>query len=70
MKVQIDIKDATYHRWYPVAVFEHGTQAMEAARALSVADGRIYRVIDTRWGDENEEGAILYEDGVAYEPGA
>lgn len=70
MKILIDIKDATYLQWHRVAKFEHGAQAHEAARALSVADGRIYRVIDTRLDDENDEGAILYEDGVAYEPEA
>ena len=64
MKVRIDIKDATYHRWYPVAVFEHGTQAMEAARALSVADERTYRVVDGRWPDE-QDGVIIYTAGVA-----
>jgi len=69
MKVLVDIKDTTYHRWYPVAKFEHGAQAMEAARALSVADERTYRVVDTRWPDE-EDGVIIYENGVAYEPGA
>lgn len=64
MKVQIEMKDATYHRWYPVAMFEHGTQAMEAARALSEADGRTYRVIDYRWPDE-EDGVIIYDKGIA-----
>lgn len=64
MKVRIDIKDTTYHRWYPVAVFEFGTQAMEAARALSEADGRTYRVVDSRWPDE-EDGVIIYDKGIA-----
>ena len=64
MKVRIDIKDTTYHRWYPVAVFEFGTQAMEAARALSEADGRTYRVIDYRWPDSVGE-TIIYENGIA-----
>lgn len=64
MKVRIDIKDATYHRWYAVAMFEHGTQAMEAARALSEADGRTYRVVDGRWPDE-DDGVIIYDKGIA-----
>jgi hypothetical protein len=64
MKVQIEMKDATYHRWYPVAVFEFGAQAMEAARALSEADGRTYRVIDYRWPEGKGE-TIIYENGIA-----
>lgn len=64
MKVRIDIKDTTYRRWYPVALFEYGAQAMEAARALSVADERTYRVVDSRWPDE-EDGVIIYTAGIA-----
>lgn len=64
MRVQIDIKDTTYHRWYPVAKFEYGAQAMEAARALSEADGRTYRVVDYRWPDSVGE-TIIYENGIA-----
>ena len=37
---------------------------MEAARALSEADGQTYRVLDKRWPEEQVE-AILYKDGVA-----
>jgi hypothetical protein len=64
MKVEVDIKDTTYHRWYPVAKFEHGAQAMEAARALSEADGRTYRVVDYRFPIE-EDLTIIYENGIA-----
>jgi len=64
MKVEIEMKDTVNHRWFPVAKFETGVHAMEAARALSEADGCTYRVLDKRWPDEQVE-AIIYEKGVA-----
>jgi hypothetical protein len=64
MKIEVEVMDSIQHRWWPVAKFEYGAHAMEAARALSEADGQTYRVLDNRWPDEQVE-AILYKDGVA-----
>lgn len=64
MKIDLEMKDTIQHRWWLVARFEYGIHAMEAARALSEADGGLYRVLDKRWPEENVE-AILYENGVA-----
>lgn len=64
MKVEIERKATATHKWWPVAKFELGTHAMEAARALSEADGCAYRVLDKRWPDEQVE-AIIYEKGIA-----
>ena len=64
MKVEVEQKDREFHRWRLVARFEYGAHAMEAARALSEADGGTYRVIDRRWMDE-EPQAIIYKGGVA-----
>jgi len=64
MKVEIEMKDTVCHKWWLVAKFDLGTHAMEAARALSEADGGVYRVLDKRWPDEKVE-AIIYEKGVA-----
>lgn len=64
MKVEIEMKDTVTHKWWLVGKFELGSHAMEAARALSEADGGIYRVLDKRWPDENVE-AIIYEAGEA-----
>jgi hypothetical protein len=49
-------------RWTRVAVFTIGIYAMEAARALSVDDNRLWRVVDERWP---EPTTITYENGVA-----
>lgn len=64
MKVEIELQDAVTHKWWLIAKFELGSLAMEAARALSEADGGVYRVLDKRWPDEDVE-AIIYEKGVA-----
>lgn len=64
MKVEIEMEDRVCHKWWPVARFEYGAHAMEAARALSEADGGRYRVLDRRWPDEQVE-AIIYTAGVA-----
>ena len=64
MKVELEMRDTVTHKWWPVARFEYGIHAMEAARVFSEADGCVYRVIDRRWPEENVE-AILYEKGVA-----
>jgi len=64
MKVEVEMKDTVCHKWWLVAKFDLGTHAMEAARALSEADGGVYRVLDKRWPDEQVE-AIVYEAGVA-----
>ena len=64
MKIELELKDDVTHRWWLVARFEYGAHAMEAARALSEADGCLYRVTDKRWPEEQRE-AILYKDGVA-----
>lgn len=64
MKVEIEVKDNVCHKWWLVAKFELGSLAMEAARALSEADGGTYRVLDKRWPDEQVE-AIIYEKGIA-----
>jgi hypothetical protein len=64
MKVEIEMQDGVTHKWWPVAKFELGAHAMEAARALSEADGCVYRVLDKRWPEEQIE-AIIYEKGVA-----
>jgi len=65
MKVEIEQKDTASHKWWPVAKFETGTHAMESARALSEADGGVYRVLDKRWPDDVVVTAIVYEAGVA-----
>jgi hypothetical protein len=64
MKVEVEMKDTVCHKWWLVAKFDLGTHAMEAARALSEADGGVYRVLDKRWPDDGVE-AIVYEAGVA-----
>lgn len=64
MKVEVEMRDTVTHKWWPVAKFEYGAHAMEAARALSEADGCVYRVLDKRWPEEQIE-AIIYEKGVA-----
>lgn len=64
MKVEIEMRDTVTHKWWPVAKFEYGAHAMEAARALSEGDGCVYRVLDKRWPEDQVE-AIIYEGGVA-----
>jgi hypothetical protein len=64
MKIELQQKDTQVHKWHVVARFEYGAHAMEAGRALSEADGRLYRVVDHRWPHETPM-VILYEDGKA-----
>jgi hypothetical protein len=64
MNVDLEMRDRVTHKWWTVARFEYGSHAMEAARALSEADGCVYRVLDRRWPDEDVE-SIIYEDGKA-----
>lgn len=65
MKIEVEQKDREFHKWWPVARFEYGAHAMEAARALSESDGGTYRVIDRRWPDDEPMAAIIYKDGKA-----
>ena len=51
MEVHLEVRDDLTHRWMPTAKFEYGIHAMEAGRALSVADTREWRVVDHRWGE-------------------
>jgi hypothetical protein len=64
MKIEVELMDTIQRKWWLVAKFEYGIHAMEAARALSEADGQTYRVLDKRWPDEQAE-AIIYDKGVA-----
>jgi len=51
MEVFLEVRDELTHRWRPAGRFEYGIHAMEAARALSEADTRAWRVVDNRWGE-------------------
>lgn len=51
MEVHLEVRDDLTHRWTQTAKFEYGIHAMEAGRALSVADTREWRVVDHRWGE-------------------
>jgi hypothetical protein len=51
MEVHLEVRDQLTHRWTQTAKFEYGIHAMEAARALSMADTREWRVVDNRWGE-------------------
>lgn len=64
MKVEVEMKDKVTHKWWPVAKFEYGIHAMEAARVFSEADGCTYRVLDRRWTEGELSEAIIYENGV------
>lgn len=63
LDVHLEVRDEQNHRWRLAAKFEYGIHAMEAARALSEADTREWRVVDTRW----EEGPMIitYTKGTA-----
>lgn len=64
MKIEVEMRDRVTHKWWPVARFEYGAHAMEAARLFSETDGCVYRVLDKRWADDESE-ALVYENGVA-----
>ncbi len=64
MKIELQRRDLKTRAWNVVARFEYGSHAMEAARALSEANG-VWRVVDHRWPDEKPM-TILYEDGRAH----
>lgn len=51
MEIFLEVRDDLTHRWTLTAKFEYGIHAMEAGRALSVADTREWRVVDHRWGE-------------------
>ena len=63
LDVRLEVRDEQNHRWRLAANFEYGIHAMEAARGLSEADTRAWRVVDTRW----EEGPMIitYTKGTA-----
>jgi hypothetical protein len=63
MLIRLEVRDEQNHRWRLAAKFEYGIHAMEAARGLSEADTRPWRVVDTRW----EEGPMIltYTKGTA-----
>ena len=63
MLIRLEVRDEQNHPWRLAANFEYGIHAMEAARALSEADTRPWRVVDTRW----EEGPMIltYTKGTA-----
>jgi hypothetical protein len=63
LDVHLEVRDPMLRRWRLAAKFEYGIHAMEAARALSEADTREWRVVDTRW----KEGPMIitYTKGTA-----
>ena len=63
MKVDLERKCKVTHRWFPVARFELGLDAMDTAEALSKADGYLYRVVDHRWPDEPQPAVTLFKAG-------
>jgi len=64
-RITIEVQAGPTRKWEPRAEFEYGAEAMEAARALSVATERRWRVIDRRWPDEERMAAIIYDKGIA-----
>ena len=64
-RITIEVQAGPTRKWEPRAEFEYGTEAMEAARALSIATERRWRVIDRRWPDAEPMAAIIYENGIA-----
>lgn len=52
MKVELERQCTATRRWFPVAKFELGLDAMDCAEALSIKDGCRYRVVDPRWPDQ------------------
>jgi hypothetical protein len=63
MDVLIERKCPVSHRWFSVARFELGLDALDAAKALSQLDGSSYRVVDNRWPDEKTPLVTVYEAG-------
>ena len=50
MEIFLEVRDDLTRRWTLTAKFEYGIHAMEAGRALSVADTREWRGVDHRRG--------------------
>ena len=63
MDVLIERKCAVNHRWFPVAKFVLGMDALDAATALSKLDDSQYRVVDDRWPEEKAPLVTVYEAG-------
>lgn len=63
MQINLERRDNETRRWDTVATFEFGSHAMEAARALSEADGWEWRVVDNRWSIGPI--VIIYKEGIA-----
>lgn len=63
MNVLVERKCSATHRWFPLARFELGIDALDTAKALSKLDGGQYRVFDNRWPDEGEPLITLYTAG-------
>lgn len=64
-RITIEVQAGPTRKWEPRAEFEYGAEAMEAARALSIATERRWRVIDRRWPDDEPMAAIIYDKGIA-----
>lgn len=63
MNVLLECKCKATHMWFPVARFEMGMPALNAAEALSKLDGCKYRVTDDRWPDHSAPLVTVYEAG-------
>jgi len=63
MQINLERRDNETRRWHMVAVFDCGTYAMWAARALSEGDGWEWRLVDNRHPDGPI--VIIYKGGVA-----
>lgn len=61
--IRVERQCTVNHRWFNVAWFELGVDAMDCAKALSKADGCTYRVIDERWPEESKPLVSLYAAG-------
>lgn len=63
MNVLIERKCTATHKWFPLARFEMGMDALSAAKELSKLDGCTYRVVDDRWPQHMPALITLYEAG-------
>lgn len=63
MKVALERQCKVTRRWFPVAKFSLGLDAMDCAESLSRSDGCRYRVLDSRWPDEGPLTTI-YANGT------
>lgn len=63
MEILLDVRSRETRQWDTVARFEYGIHAMEAARAMSEADDRDWRVVDPRHG--GDPLTIIYTRGAA-----